>query len=111
MIVLKINGLRYDPSVPESLRKKFNASYGAVEENLAWFNAHHSEIGKWTKAYVKEHGLNVNLITNSSTVSPETSSDDTPQSSGTKLDAQISVFISKIIFLVLLVNILYLYTF
>lgn len=106
MIVLKIDDLRYDPSVPENLRKKFNSSYGAVEENLAWFNAHHSKIGEWTKAYVKEHGLNVNLITNSSTIFPETSSDDTPQSSGTTLDTHITFFTSKIIFLALSVNFL-----
>lgn len=74
---------------------------------MAWFDEHHYKIGEWTKAYVEEHGLNVVLITNSSTVLPETSSDDTPQSSGTtRIDAPTVVLISQIIIsLSLLVNV------
>lgn len=96
--------MRKNQSVPVYLQKKFNNSFSNVEENLSWFKKHHLKIGEWTKAYIEEHGLDVHLITNSSTVPPETSSDETPQLSGSSFNYQSFSFVTLLIMLTLLVN-------
>ncbi|XP_022172013.1 aminopeptidase N-like [Myzus persicae] len=56
--ILKIDSLRKDPSVPERLRRKFDESYrSSVDDNLAWFDKHHSTIGEWSSATVLRLGL------------------------------------------------------
>uniref|UniRef100_A0A2H8TGD8 Aminopeptidase N n=1 Tax=Melanaphis sacchari TaxID=742174 RepID=A0A2H8TGD8_9HEMI len=56
--IQKIDDLRKNSSVPERLRRQFDASYrDRVDDNLAWFEAHHSTIGEWTAAAVLRLGL------------------------------------------------------
>lgn len=97
--ISKIDKLRYNQSVPEYLRKSFNSSFGAVDENLAWFKMHHPKIEKWSKTYVKDHGLDKRPIAqyNSSDV-PAVPTEMTTEhighrSSGVSLNSQAVSFI------------------
>jgi len=103
--------LRSDQSVPEYLRKSFNSSFGAVDENLAWFKTHHPKIEKWSKTYVTDNGLDKEPIipNNASEVSPdntEMTTAHTHRSSGVSLNSQAIVFTTYIILLTLFLNVL-----
>jgi len=108
--ISKIDDLRKSASALESLQKKFNSSYSAVEDNLAWFKMYHSIVGEWSKATVNQLGLESVQSTNrSTTVSSDTSSETTstelPSSSSDSINGRIFVFILPIILLLTLITI------
>lgn len=103
--------LRSDQSIPEYLRKLFNSSFGAVDENLAWFKTHHPKIEKWSKTYVNDHGLDKQPInSNNSSEFPSDNTEmttvHTHRSLGVSLNSQAIVFTTYIIVLTLFLNVL-----
>ncbi|KAL5244502.1 hypothetical protein ACI65C_011912 [Semiaphis heraclei] len=80
--IQKIDSLRKNTSVSERLRRKFDSLYlSRVDDNLAWFDAHHSIIGEWSSATVLRLGLSENPDVHHST--KNSTFDDETWSNGT----------------------------
>lgn len=92
----KIDSLRKNASVPERLRKRFDASYREqVDDNLAWYDKHHSTIGKWAAATVLRLGLSDDPTPGNSTDDDpsETWTSETPSGAvGLSLDASSTIW-------------------
>ncbi|VVC40910.1 Hypothetical protein CINCED_3A002040 [Cinara cedri] len=97
-----IDDLRRSPSVPAHLQARFNRSYGAVDENLAWFKTYHGKVGEWAKNTVHKLGLDTEPTTSSTTEVPTTETSDesdetTPSSAGPSNHRSSGYFISRTI--------------
>lgn len=107
----KMDDLRKNLSVPEYLRKKFNATYPVLENNRLWFRRYHPKIGDYAKAILLRLGLEVYVKPQASTLAPPvnppkiitTEKPASQSSSGASPKPQSSALIVQMIFVTLLV--------